>query len=77
MADHSLLETLFLDSVTLHSPLFLFFNACLFLRETEREQGDGQREREGDTESKAGSRLGAVSTEPDSGLKLTNREIMT
>ena len=33
--------------------------------------------REGDTESKAGSRLLAVSTEPDVGLKLTECEIMT
>ena len=32
---------------------------------------------EGDTESEAGSRLWAVSTEPNAGLKLTNREIMT
>ena len=37
----------------------------------------GGAEREGVTESEAGSRLGAVSTEPDTGLKLTNREIMT
>ena len=37
--------------------------------------GEGQRERE--TESKAGFRLQTVSTEPDTGLKLTNREIMT
>ena len=34
-------------------------------------------ESEGDTKSDAGSRLGAVSTEPDAGLELTNREIMT
>ena len=34
-------------------------------------------EGEGDTESKAGSRLRAVSTEPDVGLKPTNGEIMT
>ena len=34
-------------------------------------------EREGDTESKAGSRLRAVRAEPDAGLKPTNREIMT
>ena len=34
-------------------------------------------EREGDTESEAGSRLWAVSTEPDEGLELTDREIMT
>ena len=37
--------------------------------------GDGQRERE--TESEAGSRLWAVSTEPNAGLELANREIMT
>ena len=40
------------------------------------EQGRG-REREGDTESEAGSRLQAVSTEPEVGLKLTKPEIMT
>ena len=34
-------------------------------------------DREGDIESKAGSRLWAVSTEPDVGLELTNGEIMT
>ena len=39
--------------------------------------GQGQREREGDTESEAGSRLLAVSTEPDAGLRLLDREIMT
>ena len=33
--------------------------------------------REGDTELKPGSRLYAVSTEPDVGLKLTNHENMT
>ena len=37
----------------------------------------GGAEREGDTESEAGSRLWAISTEPDVGLKPTNREIMT
>ena len=45
--------------------------------------GEGQRERERgrqtdrQTESKAGSRLQAVSTESDAGLEPTNREIMT
>ena len=34
-------------------------------------------EREGDTEPEAGSRLWAVSTDPDAGLELTSREIMT
>ena len=37
----------------------------------------GGAEWEGDTESEAGSRLWAVSTEPDAGLELTDREIMT
>ena len=60
--------------------LFFFFNVCLFLREWERDSeraqfGEGQRE--GDTESQAGSRLWAVSTEPDTGLEPTNGEIMT
>ena len=40
------------------------------MRETECEQGRG-REREGDTESEAASRLGAVDTESDAGLELT------
>ena len=58
--------------------LKIFFNVYLFLRqrETEHEQGRG-RKREGDTESETGSRLRAVSTEPDAGLELTDREIMT
>ena len=34
-------------------------------------------ERVEDTESEAGSRLSAVSTEPEAGLKPTNCEIMT
>ena len=55
-----------------------FFVLCLFLRERERErESRGGAEREGDTESKAGSGLWVVSTEPDVGLKPTNREIMT
>ena len=50
-------------------------NVYLFLRERESVSREGQRE--GDTESEAGSRLQAVSTEPDAGLELTNRRIMT
>ena len=50
----------------------------LFLRETETEcEWVRGREREGDTEAEAGSRLWAVSTQPDVGLKLTSCEIMT
>ena len=37
----------------------------------------GEAEREGDLESKAGSRLRAFSTEPDTGLERRNCEIMT
>ena len=37
----------------------------------------GGSEREGDTESEAGSRLLAVSTEPDTGLELTDHKIVT
>ena len=37
----------------------------------------GSRERERETESKAGSRLWAISTEPYPGLEFTNCEIMT
>ena len=53
-----------------------FFNVYLFLREeTECQWGRG-RER-GDLESEAGSRLQAISTEPDVGLEPMNHEIMT
>ena len=38
--------------------------------------GEGA-EREGDAESEAGSRLRALSPEPDAGLELTDREIVT
>ena len=40
-------------------------------------RGGAEREREGNTESEAGSRLRAVNTEPDAGLQLTNREFIT
>ena len=54
----------------------IFFNVYLFLRQRQSMNGGGS-EREGDTESEAGSRLGAVSTERDAGLEPTNCEIMT
>ena len=60
--------------------LFLLVSGSLkklfVLRERERlsvSGGGAEREREGD----AGSRLRAVSTEPDVGLRLTSCEIMT
>ena len=57
-------------------PLIFFFNFYLFLRERQSTSRGGA-ERGGDKESEAGSRLWAVSTEPDVGLELINREIMT
>ena len=62
--------------------VWFFFYVYLFLRNREREKehsyvsGSGA-EREGDTELEAGSRLWAVSTEPDAVLELMNCEIMT
>ena len=37
----------------------------------------GGAEREGDTQTEAGSRFQGVGTEPNAGLELTNGEIMT
>ena len=54
-----------------------FFNLYLFLKERETEGEWGGAEREGDTESETGSRLRAISPEPDTGLELTDHEIMT
>ena len=50
-----------------------FFNVYLFLRqrETEHERGRGRHRME------AGFRLWAISPEPDVGLELTDREIVT
>ena len=48
----------------------------MFKNEKESTTGEGA-EIEGDTESKAGSTLWAVSTDPNSGLKPTNHKIMT
>ena len=52
--------------------MFIYF----WDRERQSMNGGGA-EREGDTESETGSRLRAVSPEPDAGLKPTNREITT
>ena len=49
-----------------------------FLRDRQRQSMSGRvAERKGDTESEAGSRLRAVSREPEAGLELTDCEIMT
>ena len=60
--------------------LLLFFVVCflLFIFERDREtMSRGGAEREGDTESEAGCRLRADSTEPDEGLEPMNHETMT
>ena len=50
----------------------------LFLTERQTHSASGRgAEREGDTESEAGSRLQAVSTEPDGGLEPVNCETTT
>ena len=48
----------------------------MFIFKRQTTSGKGA-ERQGDTESKAGSRPLAVSTEPNAGLKPMNHEIMT
>ena len=54
--------------------MFIYF----WQRERERQSmSGGGAEREGDTKWEAGSRLWAVSTEPDVGLELRDHEIMT
>ena len=64
-------------SVPTSAPFFFFFK-YLFIFERERLSASGRgAEREGGTESEAGSGLRAVSTELEVGLKLTNWEIMT
>ena len=58
---------------------FLIFFSTFFIyfwhRERQSMNGGGA-EREGDTESEIGSRLQAISPEPDAGLELTDREIV-
>ena len=65
----------------LQHKLKAFFNVYyLFLRQS-ASRGDrvqvGEGQRGGDTESQAGSRLRAVSAEPDTGLELVNHEIVS
>ena len=55
--------------------IYLFNVYFLFLREYTCLSGGGAVSRE-DPESKAGSNLWTVTTEPDAGLEPTNREIM-
>ena len=57
--------------------LLLFFLFIYFWDRVRQSMNGGGAEREGDTESETGSRLRAISPEPDAGLELTDREIMT
>ena len=55
-----------------------FFNILFYFWEKERDRAwVGERQREGDTECEAGSRLWVVSAESDMGLEPTSCEIMT
>ena len=65
-----------MENIDKEVEIFFFFNVCFWEKETDREWVRGG-EREADTESEAGSRLQAVSTEPDRGLEPTSCEIMT
>ena len=71
------MKTLILEDVCHFFSFFFFFNVDLFLKDRETEWSRGGAEREGDTGSETGSRLRAVSTEPDAGLEPTDREIVT
>ena len=55
-----------------------FFSTFIYFWDRERQSMNGEgAEREGDTELETGSRLRAISPEPDTGLELTDREIVT
>ena len=57
---------------------FFFQNLFIYFWDRERQSmNGGGAERDGDTESETGSRLWAISPEPDAGLELTSCEIMT
>ena len=58
--------------------LKFFFLTFIYFWDRERQSmNGGGAEREGDTESEAGSRLQAISPEPDARLELTDHEIVT
>ena len=56
--------------------LFKIFLTFIYFWETERNRARAREGQRGRTGLEAGSRLWAVSTEPDAGLQPTNREIM-
>ena len=72
--DHNLSQSQTLNQPS-HPGTPIYFFERQKDRDTERKGGGA--ERGGDTESKAGFRLLAVSTEPDMGLEPTDHEIMT
>ena len=56
----------------------IFFSMFIYFWDRERQSmNGGGAEREGDTESETGSRLWAIRPEPDTGLDLPDREIVT
>ena len=66
------------DHIHLKMFFFYFFSMFIYFGGRERQSmNGGGTEREGDTESETGSRLRAISPEPDAGLELTDREIST
>ena len=68
------------EDTPLAAPMDVFlyvFNVYFIFDRQRHSVSRGTAEREGDTESEAGSRLRAVSEEPDAGLQPTDREIMT
>ena len=76
-----LLSFMSLDPGLYTSKLWVFFfNFLMFMYFWEKERDRvwaGEEQRERHTESEAGSRLWAVSTEPDAGLEPMDHEIMT
>ena len=65
-------------SLSIHSFIQIFFSKFIYFWDRERQSmNGGGSEREGDTESETGSRLWAISPEPDGGLELPDREIVT
>ena len=69
-----------LHSCSLYPSIFFlafFFYVYLFFERESTSRGGAEREGEGDTESEAGSRLRAISPEPDAGLELTDCKIVT
>ena len=68
----------FKNSTKIWSMYTFFFSTFIYFWDRERQSmNGGGAEREGDTESETGSRLRAISPEPDAGLELTDREIVT